>query len=83
MTTQEYEEAVSHFLEREKIKIISVSASGENDGFSWHSCECCKSGLGGSRTQMSAIVVGSEDILTYDVCDDCVYYLTYGELPGT
>lgn len=42
--------------------------------FSWRSCECCHSGLGGNRYKLSARSKEDGDILMYDVCEDCYVY---------
>lgn len=59
--------------------------------FSWQSCECCGSNLGGNRYVASAYHpkpdgsiggMGSE-CSEYEICEDCVYYATYGQLDDT
>lgn len=50
--------------------------------FSWQKCELC-GGLAGDRWNVSAVIVGKpdheKDLLDFEVCDDCRYYIEYGE----
>lgn len=48
--------------------------------FSWHSCDCCGSSLGGSRYPASGYSRELNECFEYDVCVDCLYYATYGQL---
>lgn len=49
--------------------------------FSWRSCECCGSNLGGDRYD---VVTNDRDTLEiqgpFSVCSDCCYYVEYGTL---
>lgn len=56
--------------------------------FSWRPCECCGSNLGGNRVIASGYCpkpngsisgMGGE-CFEYEICEDCVYYATYGQL---
>ena len=53
--------------------------------FSWRHCECCGSHLGGDRHPASGYCPpegggpGGE-CFEYEVCTDCIYYATYGQL---
>jgi hypothetical protein len=47
--------------------------------FSWHSCEICGSHLGGDRYPAHTID-DDENIVHFEACVDCVYYLEYGHL---
>lgn len=62
---------------------------GEDDGcqeFSWASCDLCGSGLAGSRAPAHGTLrSGREEdgiwtVIHYDICHDCVFFVTYGEL---
>ena len=48
--------------------------------FSWHSCECCGSTLGGTR-YVGHGVDSNGDINHFEICEDCVVYLAYGDEP--
>jgi hypothetical protein len=52
MTRKEYNEyvdTVEKFFDREGINNLSQVDSEEESYFSWSSCDCCNSGLGGDR----------------------------------
>lgn len=48
--------------------------------FSWRPCKCCGSPLGGNREYLYARHARTGDLLQYEICTDCVYYITYGHL---
>ena len=53
----------------------------EQPYFSWLSCPCCKSHLGGMRYRCCAFsLVENEVIDDFDICPDCLYYSAYGRL---
>lgn len=47
--------------------------------FSWSGCEICGSSLGGNRYSAHA-VDKNNNIIHFDVCVDCYYYIEYGQL---
>lgn len=47
--------------------------------FSWRACEVCGSRLGGDRLPIHAVDENG-DIVHFDACMDCIYYLEYGQL---
>ena len=51
----------------------------EEPGFSWSSCDCCGSSLGGDRHPAHGVDKDG-GIVHFQVCQDCVYYLNYGQL---
>ena len=73
----DYEAAVAHFFESEGINCLT--ADGE-PYFSWQSCECCGTDLGGDRYEARAYHPATNQVLEYEVCQDCLYYATYGQL---
>ena len=82
MNKEEYrafEDSVRIFFEREGIEVL-----GSPDGeplFSHNGCECCRRNLAGDRYTVPAKLKNSDvDDLTYDICADCLYYITYGQL---
>lgn len=50
--------------------------------FSKRSCEICGSSLGGDRYPIHAVMEDGE-IVHFDACPDCVYYIEYGRLDDT
>ena len=48
--------------------------------FSWSSCDCCRSNLGGNRHHATGYNATTKQIYCYSICDDCVYYAEYGRL---
>lgn len=81
---QNYQAAVERFHEQNKLRPGLCGSSLKNGEesepyFSWQPCECCGSTLGGNREDYSfACEDGSE--LEASICQDCVYYLAYGQL---
>jgi hypothetical protein len=76
------------FLEIEQIRLITSTYSEEPEEcvgcgsvinpdpcFSWYSCECCLSTLGGNRYHVITIT-DSDNIICFDVCEDCYIKLT-------
>lgn len=53
----------------------------DEGGFSWHNCDCCGNPLGGDRFAAHGIDE-NEELLHYDVCCDCLFYLANGDLPS-
>lgn len=50
-------------------------------GFSWSECDTCGSALGGDRHPAHARL-SSGQLIHLSVCEDCLFYLNYGTLPG-
>ena len=48
--------------------------------FSWHSCDCCGTQLGGTRYKASGYNPNLKEIFVYEICQDCLYYAAYGTL---
>lgn len=55
-------------------------AAGEAS-FSWSECDACGSTLGGDRHYAHGIANDTRQVIHLDVCVDCIFYLSYGELP--
>ena len=51
--------------------------------FSWHSCDCCGSTLGGNRNPVHGFISTptGPQLIHLDVCDDCVIFIEYGDEP--
>lgn len=48
--------------------------------FSWHHCQACGTSLGGDRHVAHGIDTNG-DLNHFDVCEDCLQYLNYGDEP--
>jgi hypothetical protein len=88
MTKQEYaayEKSVADFITDEEISFLSTGTAevcGGQDAdpwFSWHPCDMCNSALGGNREYLYARDLHG-DIVQFEICEDCVYYVNYGRL---
>jgi hypothetical protein len=53
---------------------------GDEGHFSWSACGSCGSTLGGTRYTAHA-KDNDGRLYHFDVCEDCVQYLTYGDEP--
>lgn len=77
-----YCERVAEFLAREGLDSLSPVSdpdTGEWDGDHTTTCDCC--GQYGSCYVSSGYNPTTKEVQGgYDVCEDCVYYLTYGNL---
>ena len=62
--------------------VVNATEDGSKLGFSWAKCELCGA-LPGDRYLVHAVIPGKCDPDPYDfeVCADCMYYVTYGEGP--
>lgn len=80
---ENYQKKVADFFEREGINNLSTKSEDE-DGhepyFSWRSCECCQTTLGGDRYDCTGYHPKQKEIYEYSVCSDCLYYAEYGQL---
>ncbi len=77
-----YEESIERFNKAEKLKMLSMKKdkNGEcEEGFSWYWCDMCSRNLGGNRTVHLGLTK-NDDIIEYELCDDCLYYNEYGQL---
>ena len=52
----------------------------DEGSFSWHSCECCGTHLGGNRSAMHAFDEAGT-LYHLEACDDCVIYFANGDEP--
>lgn len=81
MTKEEYAKftaAVEKFFEQEGIE--NLSATGDEEYFSWRACDCCSRNLGGMRQDANGYNAEHQEIFEYSVCVDCLYYAEYGQL---
>jgi hypothetical protein len=75
---EEYKNRVDIFFNNGLINLSTVS---QEPFFSWHSCDCCGSSLGGNRYKCNGYNEKTKEVETYEyVCEDCVYYCEYGQL---
>ena len=60
-----------------------IYAVGDEGHFSWHSCECCGSTLGGQRYAAHGFIhtPTGDQLIHLDVCEDCVMFIEYGDEP--
>ena len=96
MNCKQYNEfcsAVQEFFELEGINNLSLAVSEEDSHcpsceqeqpfeawFSWSPCECCSRPLGGDRVHATGFNPVTREIQCYDICPDCLYFATYGQL---
>lgn len=81
MTKREYaayERDVAAFFQAEGI--TNLSPVQDEPFFSTYMCECCLRPLAGDRYKASGFNPTTEEITTYEVCTDCIYYVSYGQL---
>jgi len=92
----EYQKAVEDFFKAEGITNLTnggvfdattneCESCGEiiNDDegyFSRHSCDCCRTRLGGQRYHASGWNPKHKTVFCYEVCRNCLYYAEYGRL---
>jgi hypothetical protein len=74
-----YQARVAAFFEAEGIENLSSDPDSEAY-FSWQSCDCCGTGLGGNREDATGYNRKTKAIHKYEVCFDCIYYAEYGRL---
>ena len=87
MTSKEYTQYcqdVEDFFKREGLSNLTAVADEEGNcepHFSWSSCHCCGSTLGGDREDCNGYNPTTGEVQDgYSVCVDCVYYAEYGRL---
>ena len=71
-----YEVQVEQGLEG--LSFVCVDGDGEGH-FSWTRCDVCDRDLGGDRFAAHGVDI-NDDIVHLEVCQDCMYYITYGKL---
>lgn len=78
----EYKQSVAEFIAREQIKFLSTGGDDPDaePWFSWRPCECCGTHLGGNRELLWGISEETNKAQSYNICEDCVYYVNYGRL---
>lgn len=89
---RQYEARVKAFFETEGITNLTASPPSEHclceesepqeyseAYFSSQPCECCGSSLAGDRQHATGFNSEHKTVLCYEVCQDCLYYVAYGE----
>jgi len=77
---EEYEQAFAEFFKSEGIQNLSTSPDVEPH-FSHVPCDCCKGHFAGNRFEAWAYTLAPQRIQgPHIVCEDCIYYATYGRL---
>lgn len=74
---KQYERTVDRFFDTEGISNLSRIADSE-PYFSWQTCDCCGTTLGGNRVDANGYNKKTKEILEYSICEDCEYYAEYG-----
>jgi len=65
----------------EKCPQCGMSYDSMNEpSFSWQSCDCCNSSLGGDRHPASGYNPETKECMEFSICADCLYYATYGTM---
>ena len=86
MTKQEYadyEATVKEFFSH-GLQNLSTKEDCHEPFFSWSSCDCCQTSLGGDRYECNGYNAETKEVEEYNcVCQDCVYYAEYGHLDDT
>jgi hypothetical protein len=83
---QAYQARVEAFLDRAGIYSFTTvcdETSGErvdHDEFSHRPCDCCGTTLGGARTLCDAMHERTREVVEVSACDDCIYFVAYGQL---
>ena len=78
---REYEARVAEFFLSEGINNLSCQEDEPEPFFSWWSCDCCDRNPGGDRYFCCGYNPDTDEVQKdYEVCTDCIYYCTYGEL---
>lgn len=80
-----YKASIREFRERERIVVITTD---EEQYVSSRGCDCCGSPKQQLLVEAKAIVKFLDDKgefqhVTFEVCEDCQYYLEYGSLDDT
>ena len=81
---REYRKTVEKFFEDNALRNLSRKHNSETEEsaeeyFSWQSCDCCGTSMGGSRIDADGY---SEKygVLEFSICTDCEYFAEYGQL---
>ena len=61
-------------------KRLETGEISDEGHFSWSSCDCCGSSLGGNRYAAHGFDKNG-DIIHLDICEDCLCFLANGDLP--
>ena len=72
-----YVQNVTEFLRSEGI--TNLSTMGENY-FSWFPCECCKRPQAGVQFNATCFNHSTNEIFSYSICVDCIYFIEFGKL---
>lgn len=83
----EYEEAVKQFFKDNGINCLSQRPSEDKEEaydepyVSSRMCDCCKDTQQGMRVDACGYNPTTDKIIDFIVCEDCLYYAEYGQLP--
>lgn len=84
-TKEEYDQFCkdyAEFMEREGLSNLSRQGGEDTETFfSWRSCECCRTTLGGDRVLADGYNPTTKQVQSdYAICTDCEYFAEYGTL---
>ena len=86
MEKQEYKEyckTVHKFFKDNNCHHLSIIEDKEAY-FSWASCDCCNTKLGGDRYDCNSFDYSTREITgPFSICTDCFYFAEFGELDDT
>lgn len=83
MTQHEYDRyvaRVNQFFADEGITNLSRKSDCDESYFSWRSCDCCGTHLGGDRIDADGYNPTTKEVQEYRICTDCEYFAEYGQL---
>jgi len=76
-----FQQAIAEFFDSEGINCLTTDCQSVAY-FDWRSCDCCNGTLGGNRYYASGYNPTTKEVQSgYSVCEDCIYFVKYGELP--
>jgi hypothetical protein len=76
----DYEKTFKDFIKSEQISELHLFGDETEPHFSHLACDCCGDVMAGNRHDVSAKSSADGKIHEYQICDDCLYYSTYGQL---
>jgi len=76
---REYEARFEEFMRLNKLNNLTRIDNKDEPYFSWSTCECCLTHLGGNRIMASGYS-RTGVVYKFEICTDCEYYAEYGQL---
>jgi hypothetical protein len=72
------------WMKHERAEQLEALDGADDLGFSWSSCDLCRSGLGGDRYAATALPKNpaeNSDYIPLEVCGDCLCFIANGDVP--